>query len=166
MTEREHATDGGPWTLDRLERLLDQYGAMPAHWPVADRDPARDLIGRDPAARAMADAAAQLDRLLTADQEATAHEPMALPEGLRSRILAAAPTPPSKRRRTFRWAGLLSTVWPFEAAWQPASALVAAGVLGFVLGLSGINAVGTDVSFDSAVDTLVFGPTVTEDALL
>ena len=163
MTRQTGGPAGGPgkvpWTLDRLEDLLDRCGADPAHWPVADRPHAQGLIEADPAARALVDQAARLDRMLAEDVE-----PVTVPGGLRSRILAAAPGPVPARQG--RWRRVLGDLWPFEAGWQPASAMVAAAVLGLVLGLSGISTGVSPVDFDSAVDSLVFGPTVLEDSLL
>ena len=159
MTRHPGGPSNVPWTLDRLEDLLDRCGADPALWPAADRPRALGLIEADPAARALVDQAARLDRMLAGDVE-----PVAVPEGLRSRILAAAPGP--VRARQGRWRRTLAGLWPFEAGWQPAGAMVAAAMLGLVLGLSGITAGDTTVDFDSAVDSLVFGPTVLEDSLL
>ena len=159
MTGNSLGPDGARCTLERLEHLLDRYGADPTLWPTGDRPGAQGLIETDPVARALFDATAHLDRVMAADRE-----PAAVPDGLRSRILAAAPGP--IRQRPGRWRTSLSALWPFDAGWQPASALVAAGVIGFALGLSGISAGGSEVSFDSAVDSLVLGPTVVEDTLL
>ena len=159
MTGISKETDDAHWTLDRLERLLDRHGADAALWPAAERAGALWLIETDPVARTLVVAADHLDRVMAADRE-----PVAVPDGLRSRILAAAPGP--SRQQPRRWAALLATFWPFESGWQPASALVAAGVVGFALGLSGISTAGSEISFDSAVDSLVLGPTVVEDALL
>lgn len=159
MTRHSSGPGNDAWTLDRLEQLLDRCGADPALWPIVDRPHALGLIEADPAARALADQAARLDRMLADDVE-----PVAIPDGLRSRILAAAPGPVQAGQG--RWRRILADLWPFEAGWQPAGAMVAAAMLGLVLGLSGITAGDTAVDFDSAVDSLVFGPTVLEDSLL
>ena len=159
MTRDANAAQGGAWTLDRLERLLDRYGADPAAWPASERSGALRLVEADPVARGLMEETARLDVVLAADIA-----PVAVPDGLRSRILAAAPAP--GRQRPGRWFGLIATLWPFEAGWQPAMALAASGAIGFVLGLSGISAESTGVSFDSAVDSLVLGPVVIGESLL
>jgi len=74
-------------TLERLRRLLDAYGARPRSWPEVERDAARELIARSPAARALCDAAAALDALL---ERVPAPEPSPVLVG---RILATAPRP-------------------------------------------------------------------------
>ena len=159
MTKRDSPGDGVSWTLDHLEDLLDRHGAAPQDWPAAERAGALALIEADPAARALVDAEARLGRLMAAYVD-----PVAVPDGLRSRILAAAPA--ANRPRQPRWRSLLGGLWPFEAGWQPASALAAAAALGLFLGLSGVGAGDAGISFDSAVDSLVLGPTVMEESLL
>ena len=53
-------------TLKRLCLLLETYGAAPARWPAGERAAALALLARSPTARALADAAGGLDRLLDA----------------------------------------------------------------------------------------------------
>ena len=107
--------------LDRLELLLEAYGAGPHRWPAAERDRAVELLTRSPAAQALQREAAALDRLL--DQ---AMPPAPSPE-LIADILAGASASP-----WWRWAG---TLWPFGPIWKPASALALVGLLGVVTGL-------------------------------
>jgi hypothetical protein len=52
--------------LARLAQLLDAYGAAPAQWPEAERAGALRLLERDAQARALQQAALQLDALLDA----------------------------------------------------------------------------------------------------
>jgi hypothetical protein len=79
--------DNGPsgMTLQRLQQLLDAYGADPDRWPWQERFAALLLLGQLAEARAQQEEAARLDALL--DLAPGAH-PSA---GLATRILAAAP---------------------------------------------------------------------------
>ena len=107
--------------LDRLEALLEAYGADPERWPAAEREPAVALLARSAEARAMQREAARLDRMLD-----LAAPPTPSPE-LLADILAGASVSPWRR-----WAAVL---WPFGPIWKPASALVLAGLLGVATGL-------------------------------
>lgn len=51
-------------TLQRLQQLLDAYGAAPERWPEAEHDAALLLLAHSPAARAQREEAAYLDALL------------------------------------------------------------------------------------------------------
>lgn len=87
----------GDMTLDRLDELLDAYGARPERWPDGERDAALALVAGVPAARARVDAAAALDAVL---DRAPA---VASSAALAGRILAGAPRPrvvalPRRRR--------------------------------------------------------------------
>jgi len=90
-------------TLERLEHILDAYGADPAHWPDADRAAALALLAQSADARRRRDDAAALDVLLDA-VPAVSPSP-----ALAARVLEAAP-----RRRVAR--RLLMTVVPLAAA--------------------------------------------------
>lgn len=61
MTERKSDMD-----MQRLEVLLDAYGADPARWPAAERAAALALLAADPAAQAWLEQARRLDRALDA----------------------------------------------------------------------------------------------------
>jgi hypothetical protein len=74
-------------TLDRLDQLLDAYGARAERWPDAEREAALALLAASAAARARRDAAATLDAVLD-------RTPAAAPSrDLAHRILAGAPRP-------------------------------------------------------------------------
>jgi hypothetical protein len=96
-------------TQERLEQLLDAYGAAPERWPSAERAAAEHLIARSPAARACWDEAAALDRALDA---LPAEQP---DPRLAARVLAAAP----RGRRPTRaraWRRVLVAAVPLAAA--------------------------------------------------
>lgn len=112
--------------LERFEVLLDAYGAEPDRWPDDERAPAAALLERSEAARALLEGAAELDALLG---EVPDEAPSAQ---LRRQVLAAAPAPPQSWLE--RLDRLTERLWPFTPRWQPASALVAAAILGLVAG--------------------------------
>ncbi len=72
-------------TLQRLQQLLDVYGANPERWPVEERAAALALLARSTEAQAQQHEAARFDALLDL-------APVARPsEELAARILAAQP---------------------------------------------------------------------------
>jgi hypothetical protein len=73
-------------TLQRLQELLDAYGANPEHWPANERPAAQALLERSDEARVLRNEAARLDALLDLAPRWT---PSA---ELQERVLAFAPT--------------------------------------------------------------------------
>lgn len=106
--------------LDRLSTLLDAYGADRMRWPEAERASAWALIEAEDRARSLYDEARGLDTLLS---QASAIEPSL---ELKAEVLAAASRPRES------W---IQALWPFGAAWKPASALAAAVLLGIIAGV-------------------------------
>jgi len=129
MAAKEHID------LDRLSTLLDAYGANRTRWPEAERASAWALIEADDKARALYEDARALDGLLS---QASTIEPS--PE-LKAEVLAAAGRPRES------W---IQALWPFGAAWKPASALAAAVLLGIIAGVVLPNPLG---SGDEPIET-------------
>jgi hypothetical protein len=129
MAAKEHID------LDRLSTLLDAYGANRTRWPEAERASAWALIEVDDKARALYEDARALDGLLS---QASTIEPS--PE-LKAEVLAAAGRPRES------W---IQALWPFGAAWKPASALAAAVLLGIIAGVVLPNPLG---SGDEPIET-------------
>ena len=99
-----------PGQLERLEQLLDAYGAAPERWPDAEREAARAAgRGVGGGARALWDEAAELDRLLDAVP------PSRRRRALAARVLAAAP----RRRPTRAWRR--RSPWPCRSPPRPRS---------------------------------------------
>lgn len=139
---------GGPMDLARLTEILDAYGADPRRWPAAERAGAEALIAGSTEAAALSRDVAALDTLL--DLSAA---PSPSPE-LLARVLAG--------REPSGW---LAALWPFGPAWQPVSAMVAAAVLGIVIGGAAPDFIIPDYG-DSAiaeVESLAFGPALNLD---
>ena len=114
-------------SLARFEALVEAYGSRSAAWPEAEREAAEALVSRSAEAQQRLAEAARLDELL--DRAPRARAPSA---ALRQRVIDAAPRP----RRS--WLGRLDSwtaeLWPFGPRWQPAAALVAAGLFGLATG--------------------------------
>jgi hypothetical protein len=93
-------------TPERLEALLEAYGAAAERWPEAERDAARQAIEASADARRLWQQAAHLDRLLDALRADAPSSALAL------RVLAAAPRPPVQRV----WRRVLVAAVPLSAA--------------------------------------------------
>ncbi|MCR9219124.1 MAG: hypothetical protein NXI21_02750 [Alphaproteobacteria bacterium] len=120
-----HAADAAaPMTEARFERLTAAYGADPARWPASERAAAAAFVqaDREAAAPLLAEAAALDQALATARAAAPTLSP---------RTLAAM-----RRGARPGWLGRLRRLldWP-DALWQPAGAVAAALLVGFVVGL-------------------------------
>lgn len=116
--------------LARLKRLLEAHGAEPRRWPEGERAAALDLLAGSPAARAALEAAARLDGLLGG----VAPEDPVATAALRARIAALAATP-ARRAAPRGWSGWSIGPWPVRRLWPQAMGLVAAAVIGFVVGI-------------------------------
>lgn len=137
MTERKSDMD-----MQRLEVLLDAYGADPARWPAAERAAALALLAADPAARAGLEQARQLDRALDALPPAPA------PAGdLAARIRVAAQQRDATLQRDsgpaapqpIPVAGPVADPVPANSnrpAWRFPAALTASALLGLWLGFA------------------------------
>lgn len=139
-------------TMDRLEQILDAYGASPEAWPASERAAVTALLQSSEQARQLCRQAAELDEVLDA---APSIEPSA---ELRRRVIGAVPArPPSFAERLD---GLAARVWPFGPRWRPAAALVIAAALGIAVGTWMPNdpgaTAGTDTASTQDISELVF----------
>lgn len=111
-------------TEDRVRDLLAAYGADAERWPEAEREPARRLVESDPGLASEIAEAAALDTLLDA-------MPVPAPSpALRVRLKAIPDRAPA------RWADRLAALWPFGPPWRPAAGLVAAALVGVLVGFT------------------------------
>jgi len=101
-----------PMTMERLQFLLDAYGANRERWPEAERDSASALLAASEEARALVRDAARLDALL---DFVSAPDPS---PALIERALASAPAALPVRRRVSRrgWQRLAFAAAPLAAA--------------------------------------------------
>jgi hypothetical protein len=112
-------------TLQEFRDRVDLYSADLSHWPEADIRPALDFMARDAAAKEYFEAARALDDRLRA------YEPPAPRlDALEARIMteiARAPRPAMPPAQAFA-----GRAWLFA----PGGGLVAAAVIGFLIGFS------------------------------
>jgi len=136
-------------TPERFRRLTEVYGAMPEHWPEAERAAAQALIAqRDPASlAALADASA-LDMLLSA------HGVAAPGNDLIRRIVESSPGGSSAKK----------PAWKNPNWWLSGVGFVGAGVAGIAAGVLVISlttsfsgaAAGQPSFFDQTGESTVF----------
>lgn len=107
---------------ERLEQLIDAYGASPHRWPESERAAALRLLDQAPDLERMRQAAAGLDHALDAAPRPRASM------ALHDRVLASAVQ--AARPRLFRF----EILRPF--AWLTAAGLMAATGAGAVSGLA------------------------------
>jgi hypothetical protein len=123
-------------TRDEFQYLLDGHGADPACWPAELRAAADRLIAGDVSAQAAWQAARRMDDLLAGHLGAAERDA----DSAGARVLAALarPLPPQKRRL---WNYLPSVLLnaEFAPAWPRVAALAGCAVLGFVVGITGID---------------------------
>jgi hypothetical protein len=121
-------------TRDELQALLDSRGADPARWPPAQRAAAERLIAADADARADVAAAEELDSMLARFTQATAED-----EHVAARVLGRLNGPlPQQRRPFWRWPAALLD-WEFAPAWPRLAALGGCAVIGFAIGIAGLD---------------------------
>jgi len=143
-------------TRDELQTLLDSHGADPVQWPAALRVAALGLIAGDPQARADHEAARAFDAALTRFARPTAED-----ETAAARVLTRLAAPlPRQDRMWWHWPTVLLD-WQFAPAWPRLAALACCAVVGFGIGLAGLDrpfdrAGATRTSTDIA--SIVFEP--------
>lgn len=132
-------------TSDRVRALLAAYGADPQRWPQPEREAAWRLADADPGLASEIAETAALDGLLDA-------LPVPAPSpALRVRLKSI----PDRAR--LRWADRLAAFWPFGAPWRPAAGLVAAALVGIVVGFTTpeITSSNTELADTDASGTII-----------
>lgn len=142
-------------TPERFRRLTEAYGAMPEHWPAAERAEAKALLDqRDPAVLAVLADARSLDLVLS-------RHSVAAPESdLVRRILASAPVAPLRPE----------PVWKRPQWWLSGAGLVGVGVAGIAAGVLAISLTGSFYAtpsnppslFDQTGESTVFSSTTAD----
>ncbi len=111
-------------TPERFRRLTEAYGAMPEHWPLAERAEAKALLAqRDPAVLAALAEARSLDLVLSR------HDVAAPESDLIRRILASAPSTSLRQAPS----------WKRPNWWISGAGLVGVGVAGIAAGVLAIS---------------------------
>jgi hypothetical protein len=142
-------------TLAEFQHLLDAYGADTQRWPEAQRQAARNLIAQDDSARAAHAAAARLDGLLDRFDPPVAADSAA-------RVAARLRLLPPQPAFGLGWAAALAELWWELRAVPRIPAIVAAVLLGFVVGVASLDmALGPSTRPGGRVDlsNLLFEPT-------
>ena len=116
-----------------LQTFLDRHGADPARWPAHERATVERLIANNGDARRVLEGARRLDAALGGYGDA-ADDDAALAR-LTARL--SGPLPPQKR--PFWRLPTVLLDWQFAPAWPRMAALACCAVLGFAIGLSGID---------------------------
>lgn len=139
--------------IERLQEILDAYGADPSRWPAGERAAAEGLLRGSTEARAMQTQAATLDTALD-HWQAPPTDPW-----LVQRIVAKARSTPQRRPSLFERLGIFlpGPVWPQLAG------LAGALLIGFVIGMSDI--VQADAADTIDMTSLVLGYTPWENML-
>jgi len=110
----------------RFRRLIAAYGADPARWPPGQRSRADALLARSTKARTLLAEARAFDSLLMADAKPPAGERLAA--AIVARTIDAVQESPLTPARA------IALDWSLVRLWPQAVGLVAAAVLGFVVG--------------------------------
>ncbi len=121
--------------FDRLQSLIDAYGAEPARWPADERAAALLLLANSAEARAYAQDAGVLDALL--DRAPLRPTVTVDPAALAARI-TRAPNRRAAARATWSRRPVFGFGWPNLAA------LAAAAIVGFVVGWSDLSGTATN----------------------
>lgn len=121
-------------TNEQFQIFLDRNGADPARWRTADRAAAERLLAHDHQARDLMRSAQRLDAALARhggraqDDDATV-----------ARVLSRLSGPlPRQKVRFWRLPPVLLD-WQFAPAWPRMAALGACAVIGFAIGISGLD---------------------------
>jgi hypothetical protein len=136
-------------TPERFRRLTEAYGALPDHWPAAERAAAEALLARgDP------DALAALDEARALDVYLTMHAVVEPDGSLVRRVVASAPS----SRRAGRPA------WQQPRWWLSGAGIVGVGVAGIAAGVVALSLivpaarpVGPPTAFDQTDADTAFG---------
>jgi hypothetical protein len=145
-------------TMAEFQDLLDAHGAYPAAWPAQKRDAATQLLADKPQARAALERASRLDAAIADRLKAVKDDGRRVVTALAARPL------PRQRRGLLSWPAALLTV-DFTPSWPRVAALAGAAVLGFAIGLVGldlgdgsISAVAAAARADDGLSVVAFEP--------
>lgn len=143
-------------TDEQFQTLLDRCGADPARWPPDDRVAAERLMAHDGRARAMFAAAQQLDKALVRYAQLGADE-----ESVKRVSVRLAVSLPRQKFSFWRLPAVLLD-WQFAPAWPRVAALGACAVVGFAIGMAGVDRpldqIGVSPAARGDLGALVFEP--------
>ena len=117
-----------------LQAFLDRHGADPARWPARERAAVESLIASDAQARALLEDARRLDAALMRHGEAVQPDTAAL-----ARISARLAGPLPRQKKPFWRLPTVLLDWQFAPAWPRMAALACCAMLGFAIGITGVD---------------------------
>jgi len=117
-----------------LQTFLDRHGADPSRWPAHERAAAERLIARDAEAREVFEEARRLDAALVRHGKAVVPDAAAL-----ARISARLAGPLPRQKKPFWRLPTVLLDWQFAPAWPRMAALAGCAVIGFAIGISGLD---------------------------
>jgi hypothetical protein len=121
-------------TNEQFQIFLDRHGADPVRWPAGDRATVERLLAHDAQARALMRSAQRLDAALARIGRDTQAD-----EAAATRVLSRISGPlPRQKRPLWRLPSVLLD-WQFAPAWPRMAALGACAVIGFAIGISGVD---------------------------
>ncbi|MFD2206770.1 hypothetical protein [Kiloniella antarctica] len=128
---------------EKLQFLLDCYGAYEHHWPKEKRTWMLEQFNKSTEAQKLRQNAIELDNLL----DLAPSEPNV--DHLMETILADVPVAKNKGSLLWNW-------WPYESLWRPLSALTMAGAFGLILGTSSPNWIYDQENIELQEDYIAF----------
>lgn len=121
-------------TNEQFQTFLDRHGAEPANWPAAERSVAEQLVARDAAAHALLRGAQRLDAALAHYAQNAATDDAAV-----GRVLTRLARPLPRQKVPFWRLPAVLLDWQFSPAWPRMAALGACAVVGFFVGITGVD---------------------------
>lgn len=119
---------------EQFKGFLDRHGADPARWPPDERAAAERLIAGDAQARRVFKSARRLDAMLMHHMRKEQSDASS-----RARVMTKLAQPLPRQRQPFWRLPSVLLDWQFAPAWPRMAALGACAVLGFFIGISGLD---------------------------
>ena len=121
-------------TNEQLQIFLDRHGSDPERWPQSKRAEVEWLVAHSAEARAVFELAQKLDAALARHAAARAAADAAI-----ERVLTRLEAPlPRQQASLWRLPPVLLD-WQFAPAWPRMAALACCAVLGFAIGIAGLD---------------------------
>ena len=120
--------------IELLQTFLDRHGADPARWPAHERAAAERLIASDADGRDVFEEARRLDAALARHGQAIQPDDAAL-----ARVTARLTGPLPRQKHPFWRLPAVLLDWQFAPAWPRMAALACCAVIGFAIGIAGLD---------------------------
>ncbi len=120
--------------IELLQTFLDRHGSDPARWPAHERTAVERLIASDADARDLFEEARGLDAALIRHGKAVQVDDAAL-----ARLSARLAGPLPRQKKPFWRLPAVLLDWQFAPAWPRMAALACCAMLGFAIGIAGLD---------------------------